>query len=131
MMNKKLLKVIKIGGNDLSQPDFLPALASAVKQQQEGCEIILVHGGGKAVSEMMKALDIQPQFIDGQRVTDQPSLEVAEMILATRVTALTHHRVEAAGGQSWKLPQRLDDERQERIDHRGAMGTSRLGQSRL
>jgi hypothetical protein len=41
--------------------------------------------------------------------------EVAEMILATAATALTHHRVEAAGGQLGKLLQRLEDERQKPI----------------
>ena len=46
---------------------------------------ILVHGGGKAVSEMMQALHIEPKFIDGQRVTDQAALEVAEMVLSGRI----------------------------------------------
>ena len=55
-MTDKPCLVIKIGGNEFSQPGFIPMLAAAVKSRHAEADIVLVHGGGKAVSDMMAAL---------------------------------------------------------------------------
>ena len=77
---KELLRVFKIGGNvvedELILRDFLAGFAN-VKGPK-----ILVHGGGKWVSEMSRKIGIEVQMIDGRRVTDADTLEVVKMMLA-------------------------------------------------
>jgi acetylglutamate kinase len=77
--------VIKVGGNDLSMPGFTDQLAAIIYDlsQQEPC--ILVHGGGRAITDLMTRMGIEPAYVDGQRITDEATLEAAEMILSGRV----------------------------------------------
>ena len=82
--------VIKVGGNDLEQPGFIPALALAIAQINQHTPCILVHGGGKSISRLQERLGLEAVYVNGQRVTDEASLEVAEMMLSGKVNkALT------------------------------------------
>jgi len=82
--------VIKIGGNDLEQPGFIDDLARSVAALQQQTPCILVHGGGQAINRLQKQLGLEPVYINGQRVTDDASLAVAEMMLSGSVNkALT------------------------------------------
>ncbi len=74
--------VIKVGGNELEKPGFVEQLAEAVAQIQRQQPCVVVHGGGRRVDELLGALGIQPQYVDGQRVTDEVTLEVVEMVLS-------------------------------------------------
>ncbi len=47
--------------------------------------MIVVHGGGRAIDALMAALQIEPQYVDGQRVTDDAALDAAEMVLSASV----------------------------------------------
>jgi acetylglutamate kinase len=74
--------VLKVGGEVFADA----ALARALLEQvgllyQVGVRVVLVHGGGPQSTELAKALGLDSQFIDGRRVTDGPSLEVATMVL--------------------------------------------------
>jgi acetylglutamate kinase len=71
--------VLKIGGHELDQHGFIEELAQTVAQSTT--PIIIVHGGGKEISQMQQLLGITPQYIDGLRVSDEKSLGVAEMVL--------------------------------------------------
>ena len=79
-MDKSQLKVFKIGGKvveDESQLSvFLKAFAKIAGYK------ILIHGGGKWVSEMSRRLGIEVNMIEGRRITDQETLEVVKMMLA-------------------------------------------------
>ena len=77
--------VIKVGGNDLEKPGFLAGLAQAVAELNRQRPCILVHGGGRAINDLMGRLGIEPTYIDGQRVTDEATLEAAEMVLSGRI----------------------------------------------
>lgn len=77
--------VIKIGGNDLDKPGFIPDLALAVAQAQQRGPCVLVHGGGQAISRLQERLGIAPVYVNGQRVTDAATLEVTEMVLSGSV----------------------------------------------
>jgi acetylglutamate kinase len=77
--------VIKVGGNDLSTPGFTDQLAAAVYDLSQAEPCILVHGGGRAITDLMARLGIEPVYVDGQRITDEATLEAAEMILSGRV----------------------------------------------
>jgi acetylglutamate kinase len=94
---------LKVGGNELDDHVFLEGLANAVKAiQQEGHFPVIVHGGGKAIADLQQKLGIQPQFVEGLRVTDAASLDIAEMVLSGLmnkriVRALLHKDIRAAG----------------------------------
>ena len=89
--------VIKVGGNDLDQPGFVGALAAAVARLAATQPCILVHGGGRAINEVGRAFGLQPAYVDGQRVTDQAALDVAEMVLSGQVNKQIVRALLAAG----------------------------------
>ncbi len=71
--------VIKIGGNEIDDPGFLAGLVEVIAAMSE--PVVLVHGGGKEISMLQKVMGIEPRYIDGVRITDQPSLSIVEMVL--------------------------------------------------
>jgi acetylglutamate kinase len=75
--------VIKVGGNELDDTAFVDALVGVVGQLVE--PPVLVHGGGKEIRSLQERLGLEPQYIDGLRVTDLESLAVVQMVLAGRV----------------------------------------------
>ena len=74
--------VIKVGGNDLDKPGFVADLARAIAELSQHAPCILVHGGGQAVTRLQRQLGIRPVYVNGQRVTDEASLEAVEMVLS-------------------------------------------------
>lgn len=99
----RYIVVIKVGGNELDDPAFLEGLSGAVRAvQAEGHAPVIVHGGGKAIAHYQGKLGLEPRFIEGLRVTDEASLEVAEMVLSGLtnkriVRALVNAGIRAAG----------------------------------
>lgn len=74
---------LKIGGNELDDDNFLFGLTQTVQKIiNDGHKPIIVHGGGKAIAHYQQALGLTPQFIEGLRVTDEESVNVAEMVLS-------------------------------------------------
>ena len=77
--------VIKIGGNVLPHRE---AFCDDVKALwQAGLFTVVVHGGGKAVTEMEKTLGREASFVEGLRVTDADALELVQMVLAGKVNS--------------------------------------------
>lgn len=73
--------VIKAGGAAMTSQDAINAMAQdLVLLRQVGVKVVLVHGGGPAVSAMGKRLGITPEFVDGLRVTDDDTMRVAQMV---------------------------------------------------
>ena len=95
--------VIKVGGNELDDPAFLDGLVQAVRAvQQEGHVPVIVHGGGKTIAYYQEKLGLETRFLEGLRVTDEASLDVAEMVLSGLtnkriVRALVNAGIRAAG----------------------------------
>ncbi len=92
--------VLKIGGHELDNPTFLDQLAAVIAKQHG--HYVIVHGGGKEISQLQEKLGVRPQYVDGLRVSDETSLRIAEMVLCgtvnTRiVSVLLAHGVEAQG----------------------------------
>ena len=75
--------VLKIGGQELDDPEFVKRMGDAVAALPE--PPILVHGGGKEIKELQTRLGVTPQYIDGLRVTDEESLDIVQMVLIGRV----------------------------------------------
>ena len=77
---KEVLHILKIGGNVLSKDLVLASVLSAFSEK-EGRKII-VHGGGKKATVLAEKLGIPSVFVDGRRITDTDSLEIAVMTYA-------------------------------------------------
>jgi acetylglutamate kinase len=75
--------VLKMGGQELDDPEIVKQGGQAVAALDE--PPILVHGGGKEIRELQKRLGVEPQYIDGLRVTDAESLDIVQMVLVGRV----------------------------------------------
>jgi acetylglutamate kinase len=78
--------VVKLGGaglqNQALRDDSLRAIADLVR---DGHQVAVVHGGGAQLTQMLKALGLQSEFINGLRVTDADTRDVALMVLAGKV----------------------------------------------
>ena len=75
----KNITVVKIGGSTLGEHDT--TLSDLVQLQKDGQNPVVVHGGGKIVSEWMEKQGVKPKFVDGLRVTDSQSLDIVTSVL--------------------------------------------------
>jgi acetylglutamate kinase len=95
--------VVKLSGKATENHDNLNSLAEELALlHQVGIRICVVHGGGKQLSELARKMGIEQTIINGRRVTDDATLEMAKMIFAGTIntdilSALRHRRVEAVG----------------------------------
>jgi acetylglutamate kinase len=65
-----------------------------------GVRVVLVHGGGPEISDLMKRLGKEAVFVDGLRVTDEETVEIAQMVLAGKVNKTLVNLLEQHGGQA-------------------------------
>ncbi|MBD0319666.1 MAG: acetylglutamate kinase [Gemmatimonadetes bacterium] len=94
------IAVIKLGGNEVDDADWVARLAAAVARR-EG-RTVLVHGGGKEVTAMQRALGAEPEWRDGLRVTSDEGMRAVAMVLSGLVnkriaSALLSAGVDAVG----------------------------------
>lgn len=75
-----MIKVIKIGGNVVDNPELLKVFVRDFAQMP-GMKI-LIHGGGVMASQLQKEMGMVPQMIEGRRVTDEQTLKVVTMVYA-------------------------------------------------
>ena len=79
---KKKIFVLKAGGEVFASPETTRALMEQVGiLHQVGIRVVLVHGGGPQSTELARALGHDTTFVDGRRITDGDSLDVAMMVL--------------------------------------------------
>jgi acetylglutamate kinase len=96
--------VIKLGGSVVEHPDSLRhLLLDIVFMSTLGMRVVVVHGGGKAISRAMDSAGIQPRFVQGRRYTDQATLDIVERVLATEVNHDLVARIEEYGGRAMSL----------------------------
>jgi acetylglutamate kinase len=78
--------VIKVGGAAMDVAPLSRAFAEDVSLLQHvGVQPVLLHGGGPQVTDVGRRLGLEPSFVDGVRVTDRETLDVATMVLAGKV----------------------------------------------
>ncbi len=94
----KNIIVIKIGGATLGSHDT--ALEDIAGLQQQGKSLVVVHGGGKLITEWLEKQGIISRFIQGERVTDKPTLEVATSVLAGLVNKDIVASINNLGGRA-------------------------------
>ncbi len=79
--NRKII-VVKYGGSAMVDEELKRQVIQDVTLLKlVGFKPIIVHGGGKEISNMVKQLGMEPKFVNGLRVTDEKTMEVAEMVL--------------------------------------------------
>jgi acetylglutamate kinase len=80
--------VIKYGGHAMVDPHLKAKIIQDIALMNTvGIHCVIVHGGGPEITAHLKKLGVQSQFIDGQRITDQETLDVAEMVLAGKINS--------------------------------------------
>lgn len=95
--------VVKLSGKATEDQENLSSLAEELALlHQVGIRICVVHGGGKQLSELAKRMGIEQTIIEGRRVTDDATLEMAKMIFAGKInidilSALRNRGIEAVG----------------------------------
>lgn len=98
--------VVKIGGSTLGSHDT--SLKDLVTLQQQGREVVVVHGGGPVISQWMQRQGIPPRFVNGLRVTDAASLDIVVAVLTGLVNKELAGLLHRLGGRALGLSG-LDD----------------------
>ncbi|MGQ9903362.1 MAG: acetylglutamate kinase [Anaerolineae bacterium] len=97
------VEVYKVSGSDLDDPAFSRRFAGCIAEAaRAGVKPVVVHGGGKELTTLLGALQIESRFVDGLRVTDAKARDAALMVLAglankRLVAALLAENVDAIG----------------------------------
>ncbi|MGD8238394.1 MAG: acetylglutamate kinase [Armatimonadota bacterium] len=93
--------VVKHGGSAMEDPELRRAVArDIVLMHCVGIRPIVVHGGGPRISAMMERLGIEPEFVDGLRVTPEQTMEVAQMVLVGSINKEIVSLINAEGGRA-------------------------------
>ena len=93
--------VVKYGGNAMvSEQLRQQVMEDVVLLWLVGVKVVLVHGGGPEISDMMKRLDKKPEFVDGLRVTDLETVDIVQMVLAGKVNKTLVKLLEVKGGKA-------------------------------
>jgi len=77
--------VIKLGGAAAAGGDIDSVLQDVVLLRFVGLRPVIVHGGGQEISAWQERVGIEPRFVNGLRVTDAPTMEIAKMVLTGKV----------------------------------------------
>tara|TARA_B110000263_G_scaffold88760_1_gene77557 strand:+ start:158 stop:925 length:768 start_codon:yes stop_codon:yes gene_type:complete len=81
----KNISVIKIGGSTLGTGDS--TYKDILNLFKKGWKIVIIHGGGKEISKWINKQGIEPQFVDGLRITDEKTLEIAIAVLSGKINS--------------------------------------------
>lgn len=93
--------VVKYGGNAMVSEQLRhQVMEDIVLLSLVGVKVVLVHGGGPEISELMERLGKKPQFVDGLRVTDQETVDIVQMVLAGKVNKTLVKLLEVKGGKA-------------------------------
>ncbi len=90
--------VVKVGGSIMDAPEALRRVVNDVCfLAAVGMRPIIVHGGGKSITEAMRGAGLEAQFVQGRRYTDERTLAIAEHVLVNDVNAQICQMVSEAG----------------------------------
>lgn len=93
--------VVKYGGNAMVNEHLKEqVMEDIVLLRLVGVKIVLVHGGGPEINELMDKLGKKPVFIDGLRVTDKETVDIVQMVLAGKVNKSLVSFLESKGGKA-------------------------------
>jgi acetylglutamate kinase len=93
--------VIKLGGAvDASDNGSREVLQDVVLLRFVGMRPVLVHGGGAEISAWQQRVGLEPRFVNGLRITDAPTMEIAKMVLTGKVGPDIVSRINSLGGSA-------------------------------
>ena len=93
--------VIKYGGHAMGEEQVAKLFAAdAVLLKLLGVHPVIIHGGGPQISRMLEKAGVKSTFIDGLRVTDAATMEVAEMVLSGAINKEIVHWINRAGAEA-------------------------------
>ena len=93
--------VIKFGGNAMTDGELQDSFArDVVLMKLVGMNPIVVHGGGPQIGELLERLNIESEFVDGMRVTDEHTMDVVEMVLGASVNKEIVDSIHRNGGRA-------------------------------
>ena len=93
--------VVKYGGNAMVNEQLKQqVMEDVVLLWLIGVKVVLVHGGGPEISETMRLLGKQAEFVDGLRVTDKETVDIVQMVLAGKINKTLVNLLEMKGGQA-------------------------------
>ncbi|MBS7261981.1 MAG: acetylglutamate kinase [Eubacteriales bacterium] len=93
--------VIKYGGSAMVNEKLkMQVMKDIVLSWLIGIKVVLIHGGGPEISDLMEKIGKTPLFIDGLRVTDKETVEIAQMALSGKVNKSLVNLIEVTGGKS-------------------------------
>ena len=93
--------VVKYGGNAMVNERLKQqVMEDIVLLWLIGVKIVLVHGGGPEITELMDRLGKKPEFVDGLRVTDKETVDIVQMVLAGKVNKTLVNLLEMKGGKA-------------------------------
>jgi acetylglutamate kinase len=93
--------VVKYGGAAMKEPELKAGFAQDITLLQYlGIHPVVVHGGGPQIGQVLERMNIPTRFVEGMRVTDQPTLDVVEMVLAGKINKEIVHLINRAGGRA-------------------------------
>jgi len=93
--------VVKYGGHAMGDPELAHDFAQdIVLLKAIGINPVVVHGGGPQIGAMLKKVGVESEFVDGLRVTDKQTAEVAEMVLSGAINKELVGWIAGAGGQA-------------------------------
>lgn len=99
--------VIKYGGHAMGDSHLADLFARDIAlMKQVGINPVIVHGGGPQIGRMLEKLQVESQFVDGLRVTDQATVEVVEMVLSGTSTNRSSARSTPSGAPRSACPAR-------------------------
>ena len=93
--------VVKYGGNAMTSEQLRQqVMEDIVLLHLIGVKVVLVHGGGPEISDLMEKLGKKAEFVDGLRVTDKETVDIVQMVLAGKINKTLVNLLEAKGGKA-------------------------------
>ena len=93
--------VVKYGGNAMVNEELKrQVMEDIVLLHLIGVKVVLVHGGGPEISEVMEKMGKSAEFVDGLRVTDRETMDIVQMVLAGKINKTLVNLIEMNGGKA-------------------------------
>lgn len=93
--------VVKYGGNAMINEDLKEAvMGDIVLLSLIGIKVVLVHGGGPEITDMLKKIGKESKFVEGLRVTDKETVDVVQMVLAGKINKTLVNMLQSKGGKA-------------------------------
>jgi acetylglutamate kinase len=97
---RRMRVVVKYGGHSMTPEGEGTLIEDVALLHRAEVRVVLVHGGGPEISELLERLGVPARFVDGLRVTDEPTMRVVEMVLGGGINKRLVGRLQAFGARA-------------------------------